>query len=100
VPRPADLCADRIELPAEVSDGPALLLVHEEDPAMRSLRQLGVRGIVRDGVLEVTSRRGSLVPRPPRAWGEVQSLRSLARAAKRNRARLATWPTYEHTVSG
>jgi hypothetical protein len=95
VPRPTDLNADRIEIAVPVPDGPALVLVHEEDAAMRDLRQLRRRGTVHDGVLHVSARRGSLAPSSKSATDELRSLRALARAARTNRARLATWPHYE-----
>jgi hypothetical protein len=97
LPRPPDLAdptADRLAVPADVADGPALLLVHEEDAAMRDLRQLGIRGTVSDGELVVSRRRGSLTPSPTRAVEELASLRRLAAKARANRARLADWPQY------
>lgn len=94
VPRPADLGGDHVHLPDGVLDGPALLLVHEEDPDMRDLRQTALRGTVAGGVLSVSSRRGSLAPTSRSAMDELRSLRRLARAARGHREVLATWPQY------
>ena len=94
-PYVVNVSTDRIAVPDDVSDGSAVLLVHEEDAAMRDLRQIALRGAVADGVLTVSSRRGSLTPQPKSATDEVRSLLQLARAAKTNRSLLATWPQYE-----
>jgi hypothetical protein len=94
IPSPSSLSDGRVDLSAAVADGPALLLLHEEDVAMRDLRQMAVRGVIGAGVLEVTARRGSLDPSSKSSTDELRSLRHLARAAKRNRALLATWPRY------
>lgn len=93
VPRPAELNADQMVL--HVADGPALVLVHEEDADMKDLRQMAVRGTVLDGVLTRTSSRGSLAPTSKSAIDELRELRHLARAARQHRAVLATWPQYE-----
>lgn len=74
-------------------DGSAVLLVHEEDPTMVDLRQLVLDGVVRDGVLTVAHRRGSLEPGPTGLVSQLRSTRSLARRARANRERLADWPT-------
>jgi len=95
VPRPGDPTADHLSLPTSVSDGEALLLVHEEDADMKDLRQMAVRGVVRDGVFARTSTRGSLARTSTSAVAELRGLRRLARAAKANRALLANWPQYE-----
>ena len=95
VPRPGDLTAEHVSLPSSVADGAALLLVHEEDADMKDLRQMAVRGVVRDGVLARASTRGSLARTSKSAIAELQGLRQLARAAKANRASLATWPQYQ-----
>ncbi len=94
IPSPSSLSDGRVDMPAAVADGPALLLLHEEDVAMRDLRQVAVRGVICAGVLEVTARRGSLDPSSKSSTDELRSLRHLARAAKRNRALLTTWPRY------
>lgn len=93
-PSPSSLSDGRVDLSAAVADGPALLLLHEEDVAMRDPRQMAVRGVIGAGVLEVTARRGSLDPSSKSSTDELRSLRHLARAAKRNRALLTTWPRY------
>jgi len=95
IPRTVDLTANQITLPRPVPDGAALLLVHEEDPAMRDLRQMAVAGTVHDGVLAVSLRRGSLAPNGTSTIGELRGLRRLARKARRNRPVLATWPQYD-----
>jgi hypothetical protein len=94
---PNDLMADRLALPEHVSDGPALLLVHEEESDMRDLRQLAVGGAAADAVLEVTRRRGTLVPARTGMWGELKGLGALRRRARANRHRLASWPHIEPT---
>jgi hypothetical protein len=94
IPSPSSLSDGRVDLSAAVADGPALLLLHEEDVAMRDPRQMAVRGVIGAGVLEVTARRGSLDPSSKSSTDELRSLRHLARAAKRNRALLTTWPRY------
>ncbi|MFN8024567.1 MAG: hypothetical protein U0Q03_23770 [Acidimicrobiales bacterium] len=95
IARPHDLDADRLDA-AGAPDGRAVLLVHAEDPAMRQLRQLRRHGQVVDGVLHVERRTGSLAPRATGTLDELRSLRTLAAAARANRARLATWPAITH----
>jgi hypothetical protein len=92
VPVPADPTADELPLPPGVGDGPALLLVHDEDPDMRDLRQFAARGVVRNGVLRVTNRRGTLAPTRTGTVDQLRSLRFLAGRARANRSRLADWP--------
>lgn len=100
LPQPDDLAAERVDLAAAVPDGPALLLVHVEDAAMRDLRQLGLRGDVQRGVLHVTARRGTLTPSSTGAVDHVRQLRSLARRARANREQLTAWPTYDPSEGG
>jgi hypothetical protein len=83
---------DRLELAADVDDGPALLLVHEESADQRDLRQLGLRGTVQGGVLHVASRRGTLVPTRSGTLQQLAQLRTLGRRARANRELLASWP--------
>lgn len=83
--------AERVELGAEVADGPGCLLVHDETDGMAELLSLTLRGDVRDGVLTVTSRQGSLEPRDPGTLAQLSSLREFGRAAKANRATIDEW---------
>ena len=91
VPRPADLDADTIDLPG-VADGPVDLLVHEEHADYADLRQRNVRGIVRDGVLEVATTTGSLEAGPTGTLAQLRELRRLGALAKASRPRWADWP--------
>ena len=93
-PRPPNLDVDgtAIDVGVDVADGPAVVLIHDEEPSMADLRQLTLAGIVRDGVLTPTRRRGSLAPTPTGALDQLRELRGLARVAKARRpdaARLA-----------
>jgi hypothetical protein len=83
--------AERVELGAEVPDGPGCLLVHDETDGMAELLSLTLRGDVSDGVLAVTSRHGSLEPRDPGTLDQLRSLRDLGRTAKANRATIDAW---------
>ena len=94
-PDPDDVTTEQIAVGALIPDGPVLLLVHEEESAMRDLRQLAIRGTVADGTLRVAGRRGTLTPTKRSASGEVAILRALARRSRANRERLAEWPQYE-----
>ena len=91
IERPDDLDADVLRV-GEVPSGPAVLLVHAEDTAMRDLRQLGRHGRVVDGALHVERRRGSLASHRTGTLDELRTLRALAAKARANRAQLATWP--------
>jgi hypothetical protein len=91
VPRPADLDADTIDLPG-VADGPVDLLVHEEHADYADLRQRNVRGIVRDGLLEVATTSGSLAAGPTGTLAQLRELRRLGALAKASRPRWADWP--------
>jgi hypothetical protein len=84
---------DQLAAGHRTPDGAAVLLVHEEDPGMVDLRQLVLDGVVRDGVLTVARRRGSLEPGPTGLVSQLRSTRTLARRARANRERLADWPT-------
>ena len=68
--------------------GPASVLVHEEDEAMRALRQRRHDGQVDAGVLHVDRVTGSLDPPPTGTLAELAQLRQLARSARAHRAQL------------
>jgi hypothetical protein len=75
-----------------IAGGPATILLHAEDAAMRDLRQVHLRGAVRDGVFTVRSRRGSLEPAPPRGWwGQLREQLALRRRGRDGRARIEAW---------
>jgi hypothetical protein len=75
-----------------VADGPATVLLHAEDPAMRDLRQVHLRGAVRGGMFTVRSRRGSLDPAPPRSWwSELTEQWTLRQRGRAGRARIERW---------
>jgi hypothetical protein len=86
----ADVAADEIPVPIP-HDGAACLLVHDEDPGLADLRQLTLHGTIRDGILRVQRRTGSLDPTHPGTLDQLRSLRGLGRAARRNRPVLARW---------
>jgi len=86
-----DPAASVIDVGAGIADGPACLLVHDEDDDMAELRQLTVRGTVADGHLHVQHRSGSLEPTNPGTLAQLRSLRSLGRAAAANRTEIASW---------
>lgn len=76
----------------EIPDGPATVLLQAEDAAMRDLRQLHLRGAVRDGVFRVRRRRGSLAPTPPRGWwAELTEQWTLRQRGRAGRARIEQW---------
>ena len=85
-----DVSADEIAVPA-ARDGAACLLVHDEDPGLADLRQLTLHGIVSDGTFHVQRRTGSLDPAHPGPLDQLRSLRTLGRAARKNRPVLARW---------
>lgn len=96
VPAPDDLtAAERLGMPADLPDGPAVLLVHEEDARQTDLRQLALHGRLADGELVVQRRGGTLAPSVASPLAQVAQLRRLARQAAGNRAVLATWPAPE-----
>jgi hypothetical protein len=86
----ADACAGELPVPAGV-EGPACVLFHEEDDQMADLRQLTLHGTISDGVFHVERRVGSLAPGRPSALGELKTLRSLARQARRKRPVFERW---------
>lgn len=74
-----------------IPDGPACVLVHDEDDDMAEPRQMTVRGNVAAGRLHVDQRTGSLEPTHPGPLSQLRSLRALGRAAAANRTEIATW---------
>ena len=75
-----------------IADGPATILLHAEDAAMRALRQVHLRGAVRDGAFTVRSRRGSLDATPPRGWWrQLREQLALRRRGRDGRARVEAW---------
>ena len=83
--------SDEIAVPAGIADGPACLLVHDEDPKMTDLRQLTLHGTVRDRQFHVERRTGSLTPASSSALEQFRTLRSWARQARARRAVLERW---------
>jgi hypothetical protein len=75
-----------------VTDGPAVVLVHEEHDDMADLRQLALAGMVRRGVFTVSSRRGSLAPTPTGTRAQLPAIRSMAKLARANRGLVSDWP--------
>jgi hypothetical protein len=92
---PPDLAVDEIPVGADTPEGPACLLVHDEDEDMADLRQLTLRGHVRGGVLHVGSRHGSLEPGGTSTLDQLRSLRRLRSAARANRPLIRTWSAEE-----
>ena len=76
----------------DVPDGPVVILVHQESEDMADLRQLSLIGSVRDGYCSVTSRVGSLAPRPSTSRAQLATIRSMAKRARANRDLIADWP--------
>jgi hypothetical protein len=85
-----DVSGDEIPVPIR-HQGAACLLVHDEEPDMADLRQLTLRGAVRDGIFRAERRTGSLDPSRPSTLGQLRTLRALGRAARKNRPVLARW---------
>jgi hypothetical protein len=85
-----DVSGDEIPVPFR-HEGAACLLVHDEEPDMADLRQLTLRGAVRDGIFRVERRTGSLDPSHPGTLGQLRMLRDLGRAARGNRPVLGRW---------
>lgn len=89
-PPPAD--APEIDIPGDVADGPAVVLVHEESDDLGELHQLAFHGHLRHGVLRVDrSVRSDLG-----GGGTLAQLRSARHLAARARAEAAStegWPT-------
>ena len=93
MPRSEALDLDALVVPTRSApDGPAVLLVHEESADMSDLRQLTLRGSVRDGAFTVAARAGSLEPRSASVRGQVSTLRTMRRQARANRPVIADWP--------
>jgi len=86
----ADALAGEFPVPAGVQ-GPACVLFHQEDDQMAELRQLALHGTVSGGVFRAERRAGSLAPARPSALGQLTTLRSLARQARRKRAVFDRW---------
>ena len=86
----ADALADELPVPTDVG-GPACVLFHEEDDQMADLRQLALHGTVSDGVFRVERRAGSLAPTSRSSLGQLKTLRSLARQARRKRPVFERW---------
>jgi hypothetical protein len=74
-------------------DGRAVLLIHEENPKMTDLRQRRFFGVMDHGVLDVERDDGSLEPDPKGTLAQLRLALDLGRRARRNRHRLAAWPT-------
>jgi len=87
---PADAFAEQLPAPVGVA-GPACVLFHEEDDQMAGLGQLVLHGTVSDGVFRVERRAGSLAPAHPSALGQLMTLRTLARRARRKRPVFERW---------
>jgi hypothetical protein len=93
-----DVSEDQIEVPG-VPDGAACLLAHDEDARLAELRQLTLHGTVRDSVFRVERRTGSLEPTHPGTLDQLRSLRTLGRAARKNRPILARWAEHDDQAS-
>jgi Pyridoxamine 5'-phosphate oxidase len=85
-----DVSGDEIPVPIS-HEGPACLLVHDEEPDMADLRQLALHGVVRDGTFRAERRTGSLDRSHPGALDQLRMLRALGRAARKNRPVFARW---------
>lgn len=85
------LDADEVPVGSSVPDGPACLLVHEEDEQMVDLRSVTLRGQVTQGVLRVASRHGSLAPAATGPLDQLRTLRRLRAAARADRPAIDTW---------
>lgn len=85
-----DISSDQITVPAGF-DGPACMLVHEEDARMSDLRQLALHGTVRGTRFTVSRRSGSLAPASLSTIQQLRSLRQLARQARAKRATFEGW---------
>ena len=86
-----DTSGSEVLLGAEVSDGPACLLVHRETEGMTELLQMTLRGHVVGGVMTVASRHGSLEAQNPGLIDQLKSLRALGKLARANREYLDRW---------
>ena len=94
----ADAFADEFPVPADV-EGPACVLFHEEDDQMADLLQLALHGTVSGGVFRVERRIGSLAPTRPSSLDQLQTLRSLARQARRKRPVFERWTQSPRTCT-
>jgi hypothetical protein len=87
--------ANRLAIPtgleSALPDGPACILVHEEDTRMADLRQLRLDGRLESGTFSVARRSGSLTPATTGQLGQLRQLRRLARAANANRPLIEQW---------
>lgn len=87
--------AERVDLgPAgrRVPDGEAVLLIHAEDDAMEDLRSLHARGQLKDGVLTVTRRFGSLQPAGRKSVrAQLAEQIDLYKRGRHGRRRMAAW---------
>jgi hypothetical protein len=90
-----DVSGDDIPV-STAPEGAACLLVHDEDPRMADLRQLTLHGTIRDGIFRVHRRTGSLKPVHLGTLDQLRSLRTLGRAARENRPKLACWARDTH----
>ena len=84
------MSSDEIPVPIR-HEGAACLLVHDEEPDMADLRQLTLHGVIRNGTFRAERRAGSLDPSHPGPLDQLHTLRSLGRAARKNRPVLARW---------
>ena len=82
---------DEIELGADVPDGAGCLLLHHETEGMAELLALTLRGTVRNGVLRVEHRAGSLEPEYPSTRQQLKDLRTLSAQGKANRSTIDAW---------
>jgi hypothetical protein len=87
-----DVLGEEIRVPVR-GDGPACLLVHDEDPGLADLRQLTLHGTIGDGTFTTERRTGSLDRSHPSTLDELRTLRALGRAARKNRPALTRWAT-------
>lgn len=86
---PAD--APEVDVPGDVPDGPAVVLVHEESDDLSELHQLAIHGHIRHGVLHVDRSVESDLG----GGGTLAQLRSARHLAARARAEAAStdgWP--------
>lgn len=91
IPGLDDATADTIAVPS-IPDGHAVVLIHEENESMTSMRQLAIHGDVSAGVFSGVRRRGTLEPEPHGLRAQLRTSRTMARQAKANRPRLQSWP--------
>jgi hypothetical protein len=96
VAMPRSLSENPLVVPAGVDAEGTLLVIHEEDASMSDLRQVALRGTLREGLFTVNSRRGTLDSTKRSTLGEITYLRELAKKAKANRSALEQWPRYRH----